>query len=65
FILIRGFGRPDAPLAVGAAQTFDRELLDAARAVYGANLTADGLQSRSERYAGWVGYWGHYLRVAA
>ncbi|MGE3270092.1 MAG: DNA-3-methyladenine glycosylase [Chloroflexota bacterium] len=65
FILIRGFGRPDAPLAVGAAQTFDRELLDAARAVYGANLTADGLRSLSERYAGWVGYWGHYLRVAA
>jgi DNA-3-methyladenine glycosylase II len=64
FILLRGFGRPDAPLQIGAADTFDRELLTAARRVYGAKLTEQGLGEIIERYDGWHGYWGHYLRVA-
>jgi DNA-3-methyladenine glycosylase II len=65
FIVLRGFGRPDAPLQLGAAATFDRELLTAARAVYGRDLTEPGLAQIIERYAGWQGYWGHYLRVAS
>jgi len=64
FITLRGFGRPDAPLRLGAAASFDRELLNAARAVYGPDLTETGMAQIIERYAGWQGYWGHYLRVA-
>lgn len=64
FILLRGFGRSDAPLQIGTTATFDRELLTAAQRVYGAPLTAPQLAEIIEQYDGWRGYWGHYLRVA-
>ena len=64
FILLRGFAAADAPLQIGAAAAFDRELLTAARRVYGANLTEHRLAEIIERYDGWRGIWGHYLRVA-
>jgi DNA-3-methyladenine glycosylase II len=64
FILLRGFGRPDAPLRIGAAATFDRELLTAAQRAYGAHLTEQQLAEIIERYDGYRGLWGHYLRVA-
>src|SRR5215211_7234337 len=44
FILLRGFGRADAPLPLGETQTFDRELLQAGRAVYGTELTPVDLE---------------------
>jgi len=65
FILLRGFGRADALLPFGAAQAFDRELLQAGRAVYGADLTGEGLAALAERYGPWRGWWGHYLRIAS
>jgi DNA-3-methyladenine glycosylase II len=65
FILLRGFGRADGPIPPGAIQAFDRELLQAARAVYGHDLTADGLARIAERYGAQWGAWAHYLRVAA
>jgi DNA-3-methyladenine glycosylase II len=64
FVLLRGFGRADAPLPLGTAQSFDRELLQAGRAVYGADLTVDGLAEIAERYGLHRGSWGHYLRIA-
>ncbi|MFN8634104.1 MAG: DNA-3-methyladenine glycosylase 2 family protein [Chloroflexota bacterium] len=64
FILLRGFGRVDAPLPLGAADSFDRELLQAGRAVYGPDLSAAQLAEIAERYGPWRGAWGHYLRVA-
>ena len=64
FVVLRGFGRPDAPLQIGAAATFDRELLTAAQRVYGMHLTEQGLAEIIERYDGYRGTWGHYLRVA-
>jgi hypothetical protein len=54
----------DAPLPLGTAQSFDRELLQAGRAVYGADLTVDGLAEIAERYGLHRGSWGHYLRIA-
>ena len=64
FVLLRGFGRADAPLPLGTAQAFDRELLQAGRAIYGADLTVDGLAEIAERYGSHRGSWGHYLRIA-
>jgi DNA-3-methyladenine glycosylase II len=64
FILLRGFGRPDAPLPLGGSQAFDRAALGAARAVYGHDLSVEEIQRISEQYGGWRGYWGHYLRAA-
>ncbi len=64
FILLRGFGRADTPLPLGAAEAFDRELLQAGRAVYGPNLTVAHLAEIAERYGSERGGWGHYLRVA-
>jgi len=64
FILLRGFGRVDAPLPLGTTQAFDRELLQVGRAVYGADLTVDGLTRIAERYGSQWGSWAHYLRVA-
>jgi DNA-3-methyladenine glycosylase II len=65
FILLRGFGRSDAPLPLGTAETFDRELLGAARAIYGPSETVEQLRAIAERYGAWRGYWGHYLRIAS
>ena len=62
FILLRGFGRADAPLPLGTTETFDRELLQAARSVYGDDLTPTRLAEIAEQYGPWRGYWGHYLR---
>jgi DNA-3-methyladenine glycosylase II len=64
FILLRGFGRPDAPLPLGTTETFDRELLKAGRAVYGPDLTARDLEALAKRYGPHRGSWGHYLRIA-
>jgi DNA-3-methyladenine glycosylase II len=63
FVLLRGFGRADAPLPLGTTQTFDRELLKAGQAVYGADLTASRLVEIAERYGVHRGTWGHYLRI--
>jgi DNA-3-methyladenine glycosylase II len=64
FVLLRGFGRADAPLPLGTTQTFDRELLKAGRAVYGPDLTASHLAEIAEQYGSQRGTWGHYLRMA-
>ncbi len=64
FILLRGFGRPDAPLLLGGSQAFDRALLEAARAVYGHDLAIEEVQRIAEQYGASRGYWGHYLRAA-
>jgi DNA-3-methyladenine glycosylase II len=63
FILLRGFGRADAALPISSNATFDRELLGAARSVYGASITIEQLGAIAERYGAWRGYWGHYLRT--
>jgi len=65
FILLRGFGRADAALPLGTTETFDRELLQAGRAVYGASVTADDLATLAARYGPYQGWWGHYLRVGS
>ncbi len=62
FILLRGFGRADTTLPISTNATFDRELLGAARSVYGETLTIEELAAIAERYGAWRGYWGHYLR---
>jgi DNA-3-methyladenine glycosylase II len=62
FILLRGFGRPDTPLPISHNAAFDREILGAARTIYGADLTVEQLSAIAERYGTWRGYWGHYLR---
>jgi DNA-3-methyladenine glycosylase II len=64
FILLRGFGRVDGPLPLGVTPAFDRELLQAGRAVYGPDLTTAGLARIAERYGAQWGAWAHYLRVA-
>ena len=64
FILLRGFGRADAPLPLGATETSDRELLQAGRAAHGTGLTPTDLERIAERYGAHRGSWGHYLRVA-
>jgi curli biogenesis system outer membrane secretion channel CsgG len=64
FVLLRGFGRADAPLPLGTARSLDRELLQAGRGVYGADLTVEALAQIAERYGIHRGSWGHYLRVA-
>jgi DNA-3-methyladenine glycosylase II len=63
FILLRGFGRPDTTLPIGNNATFEKEILGAARAVYGDTLTVEQLAAIAERYDAWRGYWGHYLRA--
>jgi 3-methyladenine DNA glycosylase/8-oxoguanine DNA glycosylase len=65
FILLRGSGRADAPLPLGTARAFDRELLQAGQGVYGAGLTVEGLAEIAERYGCQRGTWGHYLRIAS
>jgi DNA-3-methyladenine glycosylase II len=64
FIMLRGFGRADTPLPLGTAQAFDRELLQAGRTVYGADLSEERLAEIAARYGAERGSWGHYLRVA-
>jgi hypothetical protein len=54
----------DAPLPLGTTQSFDRELLQAGRAIYGTDLTVERLGEIAVRYGNQRGSWGHYLRVA-
>jgi DNA-3-methyladenine glycosylase II len=59
FVLIRGLGRMDA------IATPEKELLTAARSVYGPDVTPEAL-SRLARdvYGASAGYWSYYLRNA-
>lgn len=59
FVLIRGLGRMDA------IATPEKELINAARSVYGADVTPEAL-SRLARdiYGANAGYWSYYLRNA-
>ena len=57
FILIRGLGRMDrVPITEG-------RLLDAARKVYGADLSEQQVLDLGAHYGVYRGYWAHYLRA--
>ena len=57
FILIRGLGRMDrVPITEG-------RMLDAARKVYGADLSEQDVIELGARYGDYQGYWSHYLRA--
>jgi len=58
FILLRGLGRMER-VPVG-----ERRLLEAARRIYGRDLSEEGLHRIAEGYGAWQGYWAHYLRAA-
>ncbi len=59
FVLIRGLGR------VEEVDFDDKELQKAASHLYGHMLSKDAIEQLSKRYAGYMGYWMHYLRVWA
>jgi DNA-3-methyladenine glycosylase II len=54
--MVRGLGRTGS---IGP----DREGKLAAGRVYGRTLTDAEFLELADRYTGWQGYWGHYLRV--
>jgi DNA-3-methyladenine glycosylase II len=58
FLMVRGLGRTET---IGP----DREGKLAAGRVYGRTLSDAEFLELADRYAGWQGYWGHYLRVGA
>ncbi len=59
FVLIRGLGRMDT------VATPEKELLAAARNVYGPDITPDALLHLArEVYGDHAGYWSFYLRNA-
>jgi DNA-3-methyladenine glycosylase II len=58
FLMVRGLGRTET---IGP----DREGKLAAGRVYGQTLNDAEFLKLAERYAGWQGYWGHYLRVGS
>lgn len=59
FVLIRGLGR------MATVTTHEKELLAAARAVYGSDITPDALLHLArEIYGDYAGYWAFYLRNA-
>jgi DNA-3-methyladenine glycosylase II len=59
FVLIRGLGRMDA------IATPEKELLNAARSVYGSDTTPEALSRLArEVYGASAGYWSYYLRNA-
>ncbi|MFZ3572562.1 DNA-3-methyladenine glycosylase family protein [Streptomyces sp. BH097] len=56
FLLIRGLGRTEHV-------TLDKEMLRAARRVYGPDTGETEFDRLASYYGRWQGYWGHYLRV--
>lgn len=58
FVLIRGLGRMEQ------TPVTEKNLLAAARRVYGPTTTSTDLEALAQKYGGWRGYWAHYLRVA-
>jgi DNA-3-methyladenine glycosylase II len=56
FLMVRALGRTQK---IGS----DREAKLAAGRVYGRTLTDAEFLELADRYSGWQGYWGHYLRV--
>ena len=59
-ILVRGLGRMQA-----LQPPFERRLLNAARAVYQAELDEAALLQLAARYGAMRGYWAHYLRLSS
>lgn len=62
-VLIRGLGRMER-VEVSREDTYTRELLRAARPVYG-ELTPEQLWTIARGYGGFQGHWGTYLRSFA
>ncbi|WP_307676463.1 DNA-3-methyladenine glycosylase [Streptomyces sp. V4I2] len=56
FLLVRGLGRTERV-------SLDKEMLRAARRVYGRTMDEQEFQRLADHYGTWQGYWGHYLRV--
>ena len=56
--MIRGLGRMESVSA-------DREMLRAAKRVYGHPVDEAELARLAEPYGTWAGYWAHYLRAGS
>lgn len=57
FVMIRGLGRMDEAPS-------DQALLKSFKKIYPADSSED-FQQVIQRYQGWQGYWGHYMRIYA
>jgi DNA-3-methyladenine glycosylase II len=62
FVMIRGLGRMESALIEGEDSLFTKEMLRAAKGVYG-DLTFAQLQQKAKKYREYQGYWAHYLRA--